>query len=489
MLNDMVTITTRLVSEKPNVKAKVSTRKVKIIKEPSGLSAWLVAARLFAIHRISKNISPSDGKPGSVIASPSASNPNYYFHWVRDAARTMRMFVSLSQEVSQKEKENCYSTLKEYVEFSTINQTTPVLSHSLGEPKFYVTGEAFNGPWGRPQNDGPAERAITLIRWACLMLNENENVSYVTSILYSGKPGLHSVIKTDLDFIANSWELSCFDLWEEVKGTHFYTRMLQRTALREGAKLALRLNDQKKSEYYNKQATKIEDAMSCFWDGSKNILIPTVNKESGLDYKISGVDVSIILGCIQGYSESFPFLTPISDQTMSSAYVIHNAFKSLYLINEKETDSFGEKIFPAIGRYPEDVYAGETGTDYGNPWFLCTLSLSTLCYMAAHLYKREKNILITDRNIQFLQMAIDFNPGNIHLKIGDVLKTGKRLSAVVEGLKKMGDAYLRRVQLHSAQEGSLSEQFDRNTGFMLSARDLTWSYVALVTSIDWRSKL
>src|SRR5688500_16671266 len=38
----------------------------------------------------------------------------------------------------------------------------PFLSLSLdflGEPKFQADGSAFNDPWGRPQNDGPAIRA------------------------------------------------------------------------------------------------------------------------------------------------------------------------------------------------------------------------------------------------------------------------------------------------------------------------------------------
>ena len=56
--------------------------------------------------------------------------------------------------------------------------------------------------------------------------------------LYDGKEPSSSVIKADLDFVSNHWQDPCFDLWEEVNGTHFYTRMQQRTALREGAALA-----------------------------------------------------------------------------------------------------------------------------------------------------------------------------------------------------------------------------------------------------------
>ena len=39
-----------------------------------------------------------------------------------------------------------------------------------------------------------------------------------------------------------------------------------------------------------------------------------------------------------------------------------------------------------------------------------------------------------------------------------------------------------RVQLHANPDGSLSEQIDRHSGYMSSARDLTWNYAALLTA-------
>lgn len=35
------------------------------------------------------------------------------------------------------------------------------------------------------------------------------------------------VIKADLDFVATNWNSSGFDLWEEVYGAHFYTRLVR----------------------------------------------------------------------------------------------------------------------------------------------------------------------------------------------------------------------------------------------------------------------
>ena len=37
----------------------------------------------------------------------------------------------------------------------------------------------------------------------------------------------NSVIKNDLEYVANYWKVNGFDLWEEVTGQHFFTYMVQ----------------------------------------------------------------------------------------------------------------------------------------------------------------------------------------------------------------------------------------------------------------------
>ncbi len=446
----------------------------------ANLKEWTALRKPIAIQKVLENISPEDGRPGAILASPSRSNPNYYFHWVRDAARTIRTLVAL-QSLDTYET-FLDSTIKRYVEFSKINQNTPTPSNSLGEPKFYVDGTAYFKPWGRPQNDGPAERAIALIRWANLLLEDGRK-DYVTENLYDGKEPSESVIKADLDFVGNHWQDSCFDLWEEVNGTHFYTRMQQRTALREGAALAKALKDNGASTFYNEQAEKIEDDMERFWDAQNNHLKTTIDWKGGANYKYSNLDIAIILGSCYGYSKDFPFYSPNHDRVLASAFSIHNAFLDLYPINSiKELD--GEPMGPGIGRYSEDIYNPNGGK--ANPWFLCTLAMSSLCYQAAKLYDKDKTIKINDQNIGFISLAINSSEESTKLKVGDIIKSGKIKNKIISGLNTLGDTYLRRVQYHGAEDGSLSEQFDLNTGFMLSARDLTWSYISLIIAIDLR---
>jgi glucoamylase len=453
------------------------------------LKDWAPVSQSKAFEKAIANISPADGQPGSVLASPSTSDPNYYFHWVRDAARTMRTLVATDYLPMDMDKFD--AAIKSYVEFSKINQTVPTLSNSLGEPKFYVSGSAYDLPWGRPQNDGPAERAIALTRWVNLLMKEKDS-AYVVEVLYDGKEPSASVIKADLDFVGHHWQDPCFCLWEEVDGTHFYTRMQQRTALREGAALATLLNDPGAADFYNQQAQLIEADMERFWDAQNNHIKTTIDQVGGLNYKYSNLDIAIILGACYGYSKDFPFYTPHHDRVLATGYAIHQAFLPLYPINSITQTTDGDAVYPGIGRYQEDIYNPNGGK--ANPWFLCTLAMSSLCYQASKLFNDDQVIKVTAQNINFLSMAIDMAykiampKKPLTIKEGDNITPQKDLfNTIVTGLAAMGDAYLRRVQYHGATDGSLSEQFDLNTGYMLSARDLTWSYIALIIAIDERN--
>eukprot|EP00954_Amorphochlora_amoebiformis_P026471 1379473-Amorphochlora_amoeboformis.AAC.1 len=106
-----------------------------------------------------------------------------------------------------------------------------------GEPKFFMDGRVYNGPWGRPQNDGPALRAIALINYANQLIAKGR-MQEVKDTLYStdlnkpvwsqdsgfgaGRMGeiqrrficFHG-IKFDLEYVAHQWQQTSFDLWEE----------------------------------------------------------------------------------------------------------------------------------------------------------------------------------------------------------------------------------------------------------------------------------
>jgi glucoamylase len=381
----------------------------------SDLDAWIASERPIALQKLKASISPPGSAKGAVVASPDSI---YYFHWVRDAALSLD---ALQREVPAS------TTLFDFARFSRLNQLTETRSgdRSLGEPKFFVDGSAYWGDWGRPQDDSPASRALTLIRFARSLLSQNR-IEEVRQ-LYDGKLPTSSVIKADLEYVSKHWRETSFDLWEEVRGLHFYTQMVQRRSLIEGAALARQLGDDGAADWYARQSREMESSISEFWNGNLKVIVPTRHRDAGIDYKNSGLDSAVVLGVLHALGTD-RFFSPSDPRVVATIEAIEKSFQSLYPINRnKKADGI------AIGRYPEDRYVG------GNPWFLTTAAL------AEYYYRR--------------------------------------------GLKERGDAYLSRIRFHADPDGSLSEQFDKFSGKMTSVNDLTWSYAAFLTAVQARSQL
>src|SRR5688500_10336164 len=134
---------------------------------------WLNKSETKSLELMLKNISPDGAAKGAVVASPSKDNPNYFFHWIRDAALIMDIVVELYLRAATPAEKARYQTmLVDFIDFSRRNQLTENPSGGLGEPKFEAHGGAFTGAWGRPQNDGPALRAIALTKLAMQWLVE-----------------------------------------------------------------------------------------------------------------------------------------------------------------------------------------------------------------------------------------------------------------------------------------------------------------------------
>src|SRR5262249_22926110 len=136
--------------------------------------SWLQSETEFAQNKIRENIEPFGSVAGVVVASPQKINPNYFRHWVRDAALVMKVVVQLSRTTEARRDRQAWERLiRDYVRFSRQNQIAVTLE-GLGEPIFEVNGQPFSGEWGRPQNDGPALRALALIDWAEILLAQGK---------------------------------------------------------------------------------------------------------------------------------------------------------------------------------------------------------------------------------------------------------------------------------------------------------------------------
>ncbi len=437
---------------------------------------WTKESSPLFLTRLAANISPVGTFPGVVIAAPSKQNPNYFFHWVRDASLVMDVVVSLYLSETDAAKKNHYEKqLIDYIDFSRLNQTVATLSGGVGEPRYNVDGTANNDPWGRPQNDGPALRTIALARLAQRWLDEGKE-ALVRQKLYQAEMPANRVIKADLEFISHHWRDTCFDLWEEIRGSHFFTQIVQRRALIDGAALAQRLGDPKAADWYRQQAAQMESVIAWHWDASKGYIVSTLQRDGGIDYKSSNLDSSVVLGALYGQGDAF--FKPSDDRVLATVLHLENAFNALYPINQKGLPA------TAIGRYPEDRYDGYSTGGQGNGWVLITAAFGDWYYTVAEEFRRAGNLQISEKNVAFFRnlgvLDTAQAPGQ-HFASND-----PKFSTILSALRGKGDEYLNRVHIH-APDGHLSEQINRYTGFMQGAPDLTWSYAAILRAIHTRN--
>ena len=396
-----------------------------------------------SLNMVYSNSTRPDVKPGMVVASPSRSNPDYYFDWVRDTALTMRSMIDYYELTKDLKVKRLIYT---WIDAEAYRQTLPTFS-GLGEPKYNIDGSGYTGPWGRPQNDGPALRAIAMIKWARIMLAEN-NHSYVIKKLYIGMLPANSVIKKDLEYTAHNWNTHSFDLWEEEKGLHFYTLLSQQVALQEGAKLAAELQDHGAAAFYKAESEKIARKLKAEFVNSSVGILVTTQKSAPLGYKNSGLDVAPLLAL----NHTAPYQTVFSMRdpaVLKYISVLANTFGNLYGVNKQYAN-----LGVGIGRYPEDRYDGYETSRVGNPWFLSTLALGEYTCLAKQEMARK----------------------------GTLTKTmQKNFDDVLEG-------QINRALFHSDRKGHMSEQFNHANGTMQGATDLTWSHNAFMT-VMMRCKL
>ncbi len=383
----------------------------------------------YSINGIVTNATMPDVKPGMVVASPSRQDPDYYYDWVRDTALTYSAIVDY-YAVTQDTK--FLKLIKNWVASETSRQNKWALT-GLGEPKYNIDGTSFEGPWGRPQNDGPALRALAMIKFARILLKNND-ADYVIKNLYRGILPADSVIKKDLEYTAYHWDEASFDLWEEEKGMHFYTLIAQYTALKEGALLASELLDEGAAQFYREEALKVKNYITRTFNDDVIGIKATVDKVGGgLYYKSSNIDVAVMLGLLHTYP--YQDIYKFNDSRVKK-YIdaLTNSFKFAYSINHNN-----KSAAVAIGRYPEDRYDGYKTSGSGNPWFLATVGLAEYYCLA------QKN-------------------------------SKKSYSEMIESQFQM-------VLYHSDRKGHLSEQFNRDNGIMQGATDLTWSYSSFLTAM------
>ncbi|KAG5638680.1 hypothetical protein H0H81_011060 [Sphagnurus paluster] len=405
----------------------------------------------------------SGAKSGVVIASPNTVDPNYLYTWTRDAALVTKCIVD---QYIRGEGDSLRTTIDDYVEAQTILQQVPnpsgnVSTGGLGEPKFMITLDAFTGSWGRPQRDGPALRSTALITYANWLISQS-NMTYVTQNLWP-------VIKLDVDYVANNWNSSGFDLWEEISSSSYWTSAVQHRALREGVILAQNIGQTNVVDDWTTQADNVLCFMQSYWNPTGGYM--TSNTLGGR----SGIDANTALASIHTFDPEAicdaATFQPCSDKALSSLKVYVDSFRSIYSINQ----GVAANGSVATGRYPEDVYYN------GNPWYLATFAVAEQLYDALIVWDAQGSLNITSTSLTFFQQ---FLPS---VTTGTYASTTSTYSTLISEISAFADGFVAINAQYTPTDGGLAEQFNKDTGAPLSAKDLTWSYASAVTAFAARN--
>ncbi|KAH9859843.1 hypothetical protein IAQ61_011625 [Plenodomus lingam] len=434
-------------------------------KRQASLETFIKSQTEISINGVLANIGPDGAKApgvpaGILIASPSRTNPDYFYTWTRDAALTYKALVErlIAGDTSLRSRLDDYVSSQAFLQ-TVSNPSGGPDTGGLGEPKFNVDRTAFTGSWGRPQRDGPPLRATALILYANWLI-ENGGQTQAANTVWP-------VIAKDLAYTVRFWNQTGFDLWEEVNGSSFFTLSASHRALVEGAALATRLG--RPCEGCAANAPQILCFMQSFWTGS--YIDSNINLNDGR----TGRDVNSILSSIHTFDPASACtdatFQPCSSRALANHKAVTDSFRSVYGINR----GIAQGRAVAVGRYSEDVYFN------GNPWYLATLAAAEQLYAAIYQWNTVGSIVVNSVSLPFFR---DILPS---VATGTYARDSATYNSIIAAVRTYADDYISVVQRYTPSNGMLAEQFDKNNGSPVSAVDLTWSYAAFLTATERRA--
>lgn len=379
--------------------------------------------------RFTQRIVAARGAIAAAAPSPP-DEPDYYFHWLRDSSLIIRAIVDNIDPNSPLARDVVRKIAIDFINFTRQIQRVaePV---GLGEPRFNMDGSLDVLKWSRPQNDGPALRALGLMRLRELGLDDDV------------RRDLDEAIAFDLDFIVANAQRTGFDLWEEYDGHDYHTRVVQLSALRAAG-------DSRYSRVEESLARALDHHWNAdkgyfgFFEGPKTHWTGEQREKPG-----DNLDIGVIVGVVHADLREGPH-SPLDERVQRTAIALEKFFESALPINRRRTA--GEGIL--YGRYANDTYFGD------NAYVMLSLELTQFYYRCAATM--PKSASKSDR--EFVERA------------------SPRKDDLAHGLIEKGDAILRRIQTFSVPSGALPEQFDGKTGAPASCRDLSWSHAAFLAA-------
>jgi glucoamylase len=367
-----------------------------------------------------------------VVAAPdhdTGPGGDYYYAWQRDGALSMNAFLQTTPKLEDVEEKMMHWI--SWVERST--KQSDAQGDIFVEPKYLIpSGKPFPGGWCRPQNDGPGLRAITLMNYAAVKADVADRA--------------WNSVKEELDWVAANYTSEGCDLWEEVKSSDFFwNRYTMRKALIMGADFASVVGkDLSRSSNYKAKAAEITAQLSSHVE-EDGFVFESVNRK---------IDTAVIEAFNVGDLDDGVF-APLSKEVIATLVGLSRTFCKAYDVNQQQ--AVAKKQGVLFGRYEGDTYDG------GNPWVLLSASASTLLYRQSLAMSKGATV-----------------------PSGTDLETLLGQDVTASNLLGAGDAILNFMKTYLTNGMHMNEQIDRNTGALLSAKDLTWNYANVLKAMKAR---
>ena len=384
--------------------------------------------------------------PGCVLASPSWENSatnltqDYVYHWTRDAAVVA---IELAWAYSNGTLPD-NQALTDYVLFSQACQQS---AGDFDRASFYINGT--QRPW-TDQTDGPALQTVALLA----MYRQLDTAAQAIAV---------GLINANLNFLQDAYQGQTYNLWEEEYGYSFFARSAQLRCFQAVAANTIGVTV---PAWLPEALTWLVSALESHWNGEVYQSVLPVPADYRAPYD---PNVDIVQAAVYG-AESVTDPKVLATAAQLRAQWADPGSKYFYPVNGPDA---GRGLGPLLGRYPGDVYDGDTDELAGDhPWALTTANFAELYYRLAA------------KTVSLGTVAADPLSASFLSQVGVTAATAPRDAAA--SLRAAGDAMLQAIVYHS-DHFELSEQFDAVTGFEKSVANLSWSYAAFLSAVRART--
>jgi glucoamylase len=383
--------------------------------------------------------------PGCVLASPSWENSathvmqDYVYHWTRDAA-----IVAL--ELAWAYANGNLPDTQPLTDYVTFARTCQQSAGDFDRASFYINGT--QRPWTN-QTDGPALQTLALLA----MYRQLDQPTQAIAV---------ELIEANLNFLQGAYQGQTYNLWEEEYGYSFFARSAQLRCFRAIAANSIGIAV---PGWLPSALTWLTTALDSHWNGEYYQSVLPVPTDNRAPYD---PNVDIVQAAIYG-AESVTDPRLLATAARLRAQWSDPASQYFYPINGADA---ARGIGPLLGRYPGDLYDGDTDEQVGDhPWALTTANFAELYYRLAAAVTSTGTVPADSLSATFLE------------QVGVSASTTPAVAA--KALRAAGDAMLHAIVFHS-DHLELSEQFDAVTGFEKSVSDLSWSYAAFLSAVRAR---